>query len=140
MTTTQAGRTRAGLGRILRFGVVGVVNNGVGYGLFVVMSLLGVGHLEAMTASYLVGMAISFWGNRSWTFAHDGPVWPTLARFLLANAVGYGVNFAVLHSLVAGAGVPQIPAQPVATGAVAVCTFTLMRRWVFRERPAADHA
>lgn len=117
--------------RAFRFAVVGVVNNGVGYGLFVIQSLLGVGHIEAMTASYALGMAISFWGNRAWTFGHDGPVWPTLIRFLVANGVGYGLNYLVLNGLVVGARLPQILAQLVATSVVAVCTFTLMRLWVF---------
>ncbi|GAB3284273.1 hypothetical protein GCM10027449_28150 [Sinomonas notoginsengisoli] len=138
--TEVADRTPGRLGRVLKFGVVGVINNGVGYALFVVASLLGAGHIEAMTASYLVGMAISFWGNRAWTFGHGGPVWPSLLRFLLANAVGYGVNYVVLNSLVTGAGMAQIPAQLIATAVVAVCTFTLMRLWVFREPRAAGHA
>jgi putative flippase GtrA len=135
---SAAERLEAGsVGRILRFGVVGVVNNAVGYGLFVALSLVGTGHVEAMTASYLVGVGISFWGNRSWTFGHRGATGPAISRFLVANAVGYGVNFVVLNALVAGVGVPQIPAQLAATALVAACTFTLMRAWVFRARSVA---
>ncbi|MGY3567528.1 GtrA family protein [Sinomonas sp. RB5] len=121
----------AALARLFRFVVVGLVNNAVGYGLFVVQSLAGVGHTEAMTVSYVVGMAVSFWGNRAWTFGHDGPLWPTVLRFLGANAVGYGVNYVLLTALVEGWGWPQIPAQLAATAVVAACTFTLMRLWVF---------
>jgi putative flippase GtrA len=129
-----------GLGRILKFGLVGAANNAVGYGIFVVLSLVGTGHIPAMTVSYVVGMGISFWGNRSWTFSHRGAMWPTVVRFLGANAVGYAVNFAVLNVLVTVTGVPQIPAQLVATAVVAACTFTLMRAWVFRERTARNDA
>lgn len=125
-------------GRVLKFGVVGVANNAVGYGIFVVLSLFGAGYVEAMTASYLVGMVISFWGNRSWTFRHDGPVWPTVVRFLVANAIGYTVNFVTLRSLVTLGRLPQIPAQFIAIILVAICTFTLMRLWVFRSRAKAS--
>lgn len=134
----------AALARAFRFVVVGLVNNAVGYGLFVVQSLAGVGHTEAMTVSYAVGMAVSFWGNRAWTFGHEGPLWPTILRFLGANAVGYTVNYGLLNGLVEGCGWPQIPAQLAATAVVAVCTFTLMRLWVFppaaRERRGAAAA
>lgn len=117
--------------RVLKFGVVGVVNNAIGYAIFVVLSLTGVGYVGAMTISYLVGMGISFLGNRAWTFGHSGPVWPTVVRFVAANVTGYGVNLLVLHFLVVAAGMAQIPAQLVATAFVAVCTFSLMRLWVF---------
>jgi putative flippase GtrA len=139
-TAVANAATTRSLGRVLKFGVVGVVNNAVGYGLFVVLSLAGVGHVEAMTASYLVGMAISFWGNRSWTFGHRGSIWSTVSRFVAANLIGYAVNFVVLNAFVTGAGVPQIPAQLVATAIVAVCTFTLMRMWVFRLSSVAADA
>jgi putative flippase GtrA len=130
----------AALARVFRFVVVGLVNNAVGYGLFVVQSLAGVGHTEAMTVSYVVGMAVSFWGNRAWTFGHEGPLWPTVFRFLGANAAGYAVNYGLLNTFVEGWGWPQIPAQLAATAVVAACTFTLMRLWVFPAARAGHRA
>lgn len=118
--------------KLARFIVVGVANNLVGYGAFVLLSLLGVAAIPAMTVSYGIGMVISYVGNRKWTFGHRGSLAPTLLRFAVANLVGYGVNFGILWLFVRRLGLPQIPVQFLATGCVAVCTFLMMRLWVFR--------
>lgn len=118
--------------KLAKFIVVGVANNLVGYGAFVVLSLLGVAAIPAMTVSYVTGMVISFIGNRKWTFGHQGSIFPTLVKFAVANLLGYGVNFALLWLFVSRLGLPQIPVQFFATGCVALCTFLMMRLWVFR--------
>ena len=118
--------------KLTRFVVIGVVNNLVGYAAFVVLSLLGVAAIPAMSVSYVAGMVISFIGNRKWTFSHRGSILPALTRFLIANAVGYGINFALLWIFVKSFQLPQIPVQFFATGCVALCTFLMMRLWVFR--------
>jgi putative flippase GtrA len=118
--------------KLAKFIVVGVANNLVGYGAFVVLSLLGVAAIPAMTVAYVIGMVISFTGNRKWTFGHRGSLVPTLVKFAVANLLGYGVNFALLRLFVSQLGLPQIPVQFFATGCVALCTFLMMRLWVFR--------
>lgn len=118
--------------KLAKFIVVGVANNLVGYGAFVVMSLLGAAAIPAMTVAYVIGMVISFLGNRKWTFGHRGSLVPTLVRFAVGNLLGYGVNVALLWLFVSRLGLPQIPVQFFATGCVALCTFLMMRLWVFR--------
>lgn len=118
--------------KLARFIVIGLLNNLVGYGAFVVLSLLGVEAIPAMTVAYGIGMVISFVGNRKWTFGHRGSLGPTLVRFAVANLVGYGVNYGLLWLFVGSLGLPQIPVQFFATGCVALCTFLMMRLWVFR--------
>ncbi|MEC5191558.1 MULTISPECIES: GtrA family protein [unclassified Arthrobacter] len=115
-----------------KFVVVGLINNLTGYGIFVLLSLLGSAAIPAMTVSYGIGMVISFVGNRSWTFSHRASFVPAVFRFLTANAVGYGVNLAILWIFVTQLGLAQIPVQLFATACVAVCTFLAMRLWVFR--------
>jgi putative flippase GtrA len=118
--------------KLAKFIVVGVANNLIGYGVFVALSLLGIAAIPAMTLAYGMGMIISFVGNRKWTFGHRGHFVPTLIRFAIANLVGYGVNFGLLWLFVSRCGLPQIPVQFFATGCVALCTFLMMRLWVFR--------
>ena len=118
--------------KLTRFIVVGVANNLIGYGTFVVLSLLGVMAIPAMSASYGIGMVISFVGNRKWTFSHRGSMVRALPRFVIANVVGYSINFGLLWIFVTSLRLPQIPVQFFATGCVALCTFLMMRFWVFR--------
>jgi putative flippase GtrA len=122
---------RLGKHKLTRFVVVGVANNLIGFGAFVVLSLMGVAAVPAMTVSYGIGIVISFVGNRKWTFGHSGSIVRTLFRFAAANVVGYGINYALLGLFVSLLGLPQIPGQLFATCSVAVCTFLMMRLWVF---------
>jgi putative flippase GtrA len=114
------------------FIVIGVVNNATGFALFVVLTLLGAGAIPAATASYVAGMFISFYGNRRLTFQHAPGQRSAVIRFLITNAIGYSINVLVLSVLVSIVDVPQIVGQLVAIGCVAVCTFVMMRVWVFR--------
>ena len=114
------------------FIVVGVVNNLTGFALFVLVTLVGAGPVVAATVSYVAGMFISFFGNQRLSFRHAPGQRSAVVRFLVANAIGYSVNVLVLLALVHGAHVPQIVGQLVAIGCVAVCTFAMMRLWVFR--------
>lgn len=114
-----------------KFIIVGVTNNAIGYILFVVLSLIGFGAIQAMTTSYAVGMVISFTLNRRWTFEHRGSIRTALLRFLLVNLVGYIVNFLILWTFVNVLSWPQIPTQLGAIIVVAITTFVIMGLWVF---------
>ena len=123
---------------LLKFVAVGITNNLIGYLTFVVLSLGGMSALGAMSISYVLGMFISFAGNRKWTFSHDGGLGPALLRFIGVNVVCYGLNAGILVLFVNLLGLPQIPVQFFALGVVASCTFLLMRLWVFRPNLGTD--
>lgn len=118
---------------LVKFAVVGVINNVIGYGTFVLLSLAGMQAIGAMTVSYSLGMIISFAGNRKWTFGHQGKVAPALMRFLGVNALAYSLNFVILTLFVVVWHFPQIPVQLFAVGLVAIVTFMLMRLWAFHD-------
>jgi len=125
-----------------KFAIVGVVNNVVGYLIFVILSLSGTSAIPAMVVSYCTGMIISFFGNRSFTFGHQGRNRGAILRFIEANATGLALNAAILWFFVDKIGFSQIPVQLFAIGCVAVLTFTLMRAWVFQNRakePQVNH-
>ena len=126
-------------GPLLKFVAVGITNNLIGYLTFVALSLWGMSALGAVSISYLLGMFISFAGNRKWTFGHNGGMGPAVLRFIAANVVCYGLNVGILALFVTRLGLPQIPVQFVALGVGATCTFLLMRLWVFRPDQGADH-
>ena len=133
MDTTDA--PASGAGSALRFLVVGASNNAAMYGLFVVLSLVGVAAIPAATLTYVLGMGISFFFHRRWTFRHTGHPGVAAARFITANVAGYLLNIALLHIFVGQLLLPQIPVQLGAVAVVAVLLFVLFRIWVF---PAAQ--
>ena len=121
------------------FIIVGLINNGTTYALFVVLTLIGVQPFLAVSITYVAGMFISFFGNRRLTFQHDGRTAQTVTRFLLVNAFAYGVNIGILALFVSRLDFPPIPVQFGAVIVVAAITFFSMRLWVFRV-PASIHS
>ena len=117
-----------------KFAIVGVTNNIVGYLIFVILSLSGTSAIPAMVISYCIGMIISFFGNRSFTFNHQGSNRDAILRFIVTNAAGLALNTGILWFFVDRLGLPQILVQLFAIGCVAILTFTLMRAWVFQSR------
>ena len=100
-------RWRPELGRILRFGLVGLLNTAIGLGTIYVLQLgFGVDYRLANTAGYALGIVNSFVLNRIWTFksrdtrvARQGLLFLLVAGVIegnvspakLPNEVKYGV-------------------------------------------------
>lgn len=117
------------------FVAIGATNNAVSYLLFALfVHVGGMNPVVAVTITYALGMVISFIGNRRLTFRHSGRIRATVVKFLVANAVGYGVNVLILHEFVSVLGFPALVVQLFAIAVVACITFFSMRLWVFRER------
>ncbi|ABY21817.1 hypothetical membrane protein [Renibacterium salmoninarum ATCC 33209] len=89
-----------------RFAVVGLTSNLLGYLLFVVLSLFGASAFIALTASFLLSMVISYFGNRGFTFAHQGAAGRSAAKFLAVAAFAYAFNFGILMALCTALGLP----------------------------------
>lgn len=119
--------------KVVRFGALGVANNLLAYGIFAVMTLAGVPAIAAASLTYVLGMVVSYLGNRSFTFAHAGSARRSLMRFLIVNAVGYGINVAILAVFVEHLGFDPLIVQFAAIVVVAGFIFVSMRYWVFAD-------
>jgi len=123
----------------LTFGLVGVVNTGVG--LAVIYGLMlgaGVGPVISNMAGYAVGLCVSFTLNSRVTFRQGLTVAAAL-RFLLAFAVAYGANLLCLLALIGPFGVRPEIAQ---LGAMVVYTgvfFILSKLFVFPAKGQDTH-
>lgn len=126
--------------QLLRYGVVGVGNNAVGYLLYLAATYLGATPKLTMTILYGVGAAIGFWGNRRLTFAHKGDVMGTAAKYLLIQAMGYLLNFSILSIFVDRLGYPHQAVQAAAIFIVAAFLFSAYKLFVFRPRSVPSEA
>jgi putative flippase GtrA len=132
--------------RFLRFGIVGaggfVVDTLV---LFVMHRVLGLDPYSARAISIFAAMNFTWIGNRLITFRAHAAVAPgeiagEWARFLLTNAFGALVNYAVYAAIVRFAPPPaNSPYLGLVAGVAAGLTFnfTLSKRLVFRGPPVA---
>jgi putative flippase GtrA len=122
--------------QLLRFGAIGVASNAALYGVYLLLTWLGVGPKLAMTLVYGAGVLGTFLFNRRWTFDHAGAVHSALARYAATYGLVYLFNLGAMLALVDGMGLPH---RWVMLALIPVCagiTFLLQKFWVF---PAQRH-
>jgi putative flippase GtrA len=125
---------RATLSHVTRFAVVGVVNTGVYYGTYLLLSTV-LHYLAAHLLAIVVSMVVSFFLNCLWTF-RTRPTWRKFALFPLTNATNYLLTTTGVVVLVEWLEVDEHIAPLLAAAAAIPVTFLLSRR-VLSGRPAA---
>lgn len=122
------------LRQLFRFGVIGLLQNGIGYGLYLILTLAGLPPKPTMTVLYLVGATASFLANRRFTFGHTGKLTHAGIRFVLAHLGGYLINLLLLWWLVDQNGHPHQWVQAGAIFIVAAYLFVSFRFFVFPDK------
>lgn len=96
----------------VRYLLVGVANTIVGLGvIYAVMYFLRFSDATANALGYCVGVGVSFFLNRTWTFRHTGSIAPALARFVGVLLVAYLANLVMVLVLINVIGINRYVAQ-----------------------------
>ena len=88
------------LGQFLRYGLIGLTANAIGYGLYLSMTHFGVGYKISMSLLYFMGLLQTFVFNKRWTFRHHGDIARTFWKYFLLYAGGYALNLCAMIVLV----------------------------------------
>lgn len=120
-------------GQLLRYGIIGLGTNAGLYGLYLLVTWLGVGHKTTMTATFILGTLLSFFLNRRWTFSHRGSVGLPMVRFFASYGLAYLMNYVALVLLVDQMGYPHQIVQAIMVFVNAAFLFLLQKVWVFRD-------
>lgn len=115
----------------VRFVVVGVMTNLCGYLLYLLSTWIGFGPKSTMTALYFIGATLGFWGNKRFTFLHEGDVALSMMRYVFAQVIGYLINFLMLYYFVDLSGHSHQLVQASAVIVVALYLFIVLRYFVF---------
>src|SRR5215211_8116569 len=132
-------RMRAGLRRphnwmqLAKFCAVGASGYVVNLTVFAIcFKLIGMHHLLAATAAFIVALSNNFWWNRHWTFkAHGGRAGFQAARFVAVSVTAFLFAALLLELLVAVAGVPELGAQAISIAAATPLNFVGNKMWSF---------
>ena len=124
------------LRQFIRYGIVGVAQNSVGYGIYLFFTWLGVDPKLVVAISYPLAMLVSFLGNKKYTFGHKGGTAGAGGRFLLAHACSYAINLGMLAVCVDWLGYPHQLVQLAAIFVCAAFLFLALKFYVFEVRPA----
>jgi putative flippase GtrA len=132
-------RVRAGLRKpanwlqLVRFALVGASGYAVNLAVFSsCVAIAGMGHRPAAVLAFVVALCNNFAWNRRWTFAaHKGHAGAQMARFCVVSIGAFLFAFAVLELLVAGIGVPEVPALAIAIATATPLNFVGNKLWSF---------
>lgn len=117
--------------QIIRYGVVGVFNNLLGYLIYLVITFFGLDPKIAISILYPVGATTAYWGHSKYSFAYKGKSTHVLMRYIVAHMISYGVNFLMLYILWEKF---KFPHQAVQAAAIFVCAgvlFLIFKYFVF---------
>lgn len=125
--------------QLARYAFVGILTNGIGFGLYILATHYGGTPKATMTVLYAIGTLIGFLGNRKFTFNHDGHIGAAGVRYVLAQLMGYVLNFLILMMFVDVLGFSHQIVQAAAIFIVAAFLFLLSRFFVFAPARLQDN-
>ncbi|MFI8106313.1 GtrA family protein [Streptomyces sp. NPDC086023] len=125
------------LGQILRFGLVGGVNTGTFYGIYLLLHPW-MPYFAAYTGAFLLSMVGSFFMNTYFTY-RTRPTWKKFLLFPLTQVTNYVVQSAGLFALVAWAGMDSKIA-PLAAAVIAIPFTYLIAQRILVSRKAPEGA
>ena len=131
---------RTTLGQLLRYGIVGLASNALGYALYLGLSYAGLGPKLAMSLLYVLGMLQTFVFNKRWSFRHGGMHGQAFIRYIVTYGIGYFINLLALFVLVDRLGFPHQIVQAVLIVIIALFLFMLQKLWVFRLENTSRHS
>jgi putative flippase GtrA len=119
------------LGQIIRYGIVGVLNNLLGYFIYLLVTYFWLDPKVAITLLYPVGATTAYFGHSKYSFSRQGTKKHAPWRYIVAHLISYGVNYLMLYILWERFNFPH---QAVQAGAIFVCAgvlFILFKYFVF---------
>ena len=119
--------------QLVRFALVGASGYVVNLAVFAALVQGGgVDYRLGATGAFLVAVANNFVWNRRWTFdARAGHRGGQATRFLAVSVVAFLAGLALLETFVAGAGLPEVPAQALAIVLATPLSFLGNKLWSF---------
>ncbi|SPF51403.1 conserved membrane hypothetical protein [Syntrophobacter sp. SbD1] len=127
----QKSRRLAAFAQIIRFCIVGVLNNLLGYLIYLALTWLWLEPKLAMTMLYPIGVFTSYFGHSKYSFYNRAHTPRGVCRYIIAHAVGYGTNMLLLYIFVDKFFFPHQLVQAGAMCVLAVILFLLFRYFVF---------
>jgi len=127
---------RGDLGALVRYGVVGVAQNGLAYAVTLVLIWLGLKAWQATLILYPVAAILSFAANRAWSFGNRARHGAQFRKYVFLYVAVYPCAVA-LNWIQERSGVPSWLASLLSLAVASVGMFLALNYWVFRTRAAA---
>jgi putative flippase GtrA len=119
--------------QLIKYGLVGIISNSIGYLIYFILTYLWISPQVAITILYFIGALIGFFGNKNFTFSHQGSQLTAGIRYLITHFIGYLFNLFILFIGVNQFGYPHQIVQIFAILIVAVFLFLSFKYFVFTD-------
>ena len=120
---------------LIRFGLVGVLNTAVDFGIFTLLTMvLDWNPIASHVISYSCGVINSYFFNRTWTFRRkEKSNAAEFTKFASVNLISLGVSSLAIYLLTSRAGLPVYAGKVLATFCSMAVNFAGSKLIVFRE-------
>ena len=119
------------LEQIIRYGVVGVANNLLGYSIYLIVTWLWLDPKIAVSILYPISATIAYFSHAKYSFSYNGRHASSIARYAFAHVLGYSANILLLYIFVDKLLFPHEFVQLISIVVVAGILFLLFRYFVF---------
>lgn len=130
MAEPAAHTPMAELGRIIRFGLVGLLSTGIYMGLFALITRL-LPPVEASVLAYALSALVNFVMQSRFTFRQQALSGSSAVRFVAMHLFCMVVNSSLLWLATGPLGQPAMLAQTVIVIFVAGLSYLISRFWVY---------
>lgn len=125
----------SGIGKFIKFGLVGVLNTLINWIIFAVLNFVGVYYIIANVIAYVIATINSYTWNSRWVFKYNGKDQKeTTTKFIVLNLVGLALNTIILYLLVDLIGLNKLIALVITTVIVMIINYIVNKIWVFKEK------
>ncbi|KAA9383090.1 GtrA family protein [Neorhizobium galegae] len=120
--------------KVIRFGIVGLVQNFLSYGVVLILIWIGLAAWQAVLIVNPVAVALTFFVNRSWSFSGAEKERGQGRKYVIVYALAYlfAVSFTWAQET---AGIPSWLTVIITTVTAALAVYVCLRLFVFRDRP-----
>ena len=120
--------------KLLKFGLVGIVNTLISIGCYILFVKLGMHYIAANILSYLIGLVNSYYWNKKWVFKNTENHLSVFVKFVIVNLIVLSINTGCLFLLVHQWGFNQYGSQLAATALGMGINFILNNQWTFEAK------
>ena len=118
--------------QFFKFGLVGLSNTAVGFGIYYILFFCGVNYLIANVASWLVSVFNAFYWNNKYVFRSGSGWWKTLFRTYISYGASLLLSTLLLYVLVERLSVSPVIAPVLCLLITVPLNFLLNKFWAFK--------